>query len=1594
MKVAPNSEQQSAANPVSGLSSIPWRRHATTLLALGLSLFTTQLAGQAQLPDALRYSRGYLVTGNFVVGGVDFPPGGGSGQILIGSATGNAVPADSDVVAAYLYWEDLTPQTQKVAPAYFRGQLVASAKASRLVSPPGGASCFGAVGSNVRNLTMLRADVLALLPKQYDTNNQWTGRYLANGAHNVSMGTPGGGNTLATVAGASLVIVYRNLSEPLRKIAFYDGVFAMEGGAMMSQTLRGFYGAAPDASARLTHIVGNGGNNQTETVRFNGVAVSASNPFPNPSNSADRGWANPTFNVGSLLSRNAASSTYGQIATTTVAHGNTSPNECLSWAGVIFSTAVADGDRDGLPDALESAQDGLKDPPTPRYPDGVPLPNLYAMGARAGTKDLFVEINAMTAGQGTKYGSESAPFRTNITDVTDDAGHDHMPNPAVLKMVGDAYKGGGIAVHFDVGDPAAYLNSFGNPDTNPTPSHPCDVDDCKGAGEYLIAAEHARGGERISERNCPTCQFKDFPGTLGWPYGFQVYGDAPVSEDGEELQTPAQLTGSPRERFQSFIRNWGDERRRRFDRNRDDYFRYAIFAHARGKAKSPLPCLDADGAPTMNGFEFNSATRTTACTGAYQPNPAFNVPTSASGVAQLPGNALLISLGLWDTEHFVGSTFVQASTLMHELGHTLNLWHGGKPAVFGNASAPTRVEPNCKSNYFSVMSYLFQVHGLFDAGGVPRIDYSHVAGETLRESGVSDGVQLLSGASQFTYRPAWFVPVGSTLFGERGATAARRYCNGAANPPPNAWARIQALTPDEPIQWDGEPGSGQYFTGPRDVNFDGVDDQVLDGYNDWTNLRLDQLGAGRRVQIVSNANGDLLDFASGDLLDFASGDLLDFASGDLLDFASGTHLLDMNSGAYIRYDAGDLLDFASGDLLDFASGDLLDFASGSLMTSGDGDLLDFASGDLLDFASGDLLDFASGDLIDFGSGDLLDFASGDLIDFGSGDLLDFASGDLIDFGSGTGQEEMTFDLAMAMERPRPHGVTVCVLGVDCADSVAVGADNYHRAKLSWRAPTFGEVQNYQVYRYYSPDNPSGFSAFATVPQNQFVYIGSTADGQTREFIDQEELPAGVRFAYYVRALLTDDTLSNNSDLALYQGDRYITAMNDTPVAASDSGAEAFEGDPGVVIDVLANDTDTDSLPAESNTRLTPGTTSPPATFAARAGLRVVITQDPGYGTAVVNTDGTVTYTPNLDYAGGSTDTFKYKVNNGTWNEIPLSADSDEVTVTVTVRSRHTATVVTISPASPTYGDSITFQANVIPHSNLGALASTSTVTFREGATVLAANVPLQDGAFIFSTSSLTAGPHTITAEFCGGSTHPHVLCGQYYGSSGSASFTIERASSSTVVSCPASVTYTGAPRTPCSAMTTGAGGLSQSTTVTYSNNTNVGTATANATYAGDANHTGSSGSATFAIDVYRFVNVQNMPAPAGKAFASISTIPLQWQWATATGEVLNTQSVVPRMMAYACSNLGQKLPGGYPVGEFSSLNPGLGNSFSYSETTNTWQFNWKLHYRAADRKYYGLPTGNYVIAVVDLAMSTFRYPATTNTCDGGLQIVGALVVVK
>ena len=96
----------------------------------------------------------------------------------------------------------------------------------------------------------------------------------------------------------------------------YDGLYTAYGPGVrsstaeadtMSQRIRGFYKSA-GTSARITHIVGTGGNNQTEKITVTssqktitlGPPPNSSDPFPQTSPNSDRSWANPTYDLAPL----------------------------------------------------------------------------------------------------------------------------------------------------------------------------------------------------------------------------------------------------------------------------------------------------------------------------------------------------------------------------------------------------------------------------------------------------------------------------------------------------------------------------------------------------------------------------------------------------------------------------------------------------------------------------------------------------------------------------------------------------------------------------------------------------------------------------------------------------------------------------------------------------------------------------------------------------------------------------------------------------------------------------------------------------------------------------------------------------------------------------------------------------------------------------------------------------------------------------------------------------------------------------------------------------------------------------------------------
>ena len=177
---------------------------------------------------------------------------------------------------------------------------------------------------------------------------------------------------------------------------------------------------------------------------------------------------------------------------------------------------------------------------------------------------------------------------------------------------------------------------------------------------------------------------------------------------------------------------------------------------------------------------------------------------SPSGCAEVPGNDFIVALGSFGSgihRSGVGTQQYLPGTLMHELGHTLGLRHGG-----GDNS-------NCKPNYLSVMSYPRQFRTVITDR---PLDYSRQHLPDLDEGALNEGLGIV-GSGQLEQAPG--APDAKTVHG-----------TGTAKKPPAAG----------PINWNADNSTGGNVA--LDINAigsvtgcDGVG-TVLAGYDDWANL--------------------------------------------------------------------------------------------------------------------------------------------------------------------------------------------------------------------------------------------------------------------------------------------------------------------------------------------------------------------------------------------------------------------------------------------------------------------------------------------------------------------------------------------------------------------------------------------------------------------------------------------------------------------------------------------------------------------------------------------------------------------------------------
>ncbi|HYR29408.1 MAG TPA: Ig-like domain-containing protein, partial [Thermoanaerobaculia bacterium] len=242
------------------------------------------------------------------------------------------------------------------------------------------------------------------------------------------------------------------------------------------------------------------------------------------------------------------------------------------------------------------------------------------------------------------------------------------------------------------------------------------------------------------------------------------------------------------------------------------------------------PCTGHFGTPTERGSP-NCANILRAKKYAYRYAISAHslAGTRASGVAELGGNDFAVTLRTGPTQSHeataqafssaYGTPFadewsdMMAGTIMHELGHTLSLDHGG-----GLGIPVTEREIGCKPNYISVMSYSRQFNngGIFPGTPSPVrlgrvLDYSRSALPVLQELNA-------------LYEPLGIgAPPGDLIaFGRNGI--------------------LQIAVSEDPIDWNGVNGieatpvgvdvnyiHSIYMCGP---NYG----QALEGHDDWANL--------------------------------------------------------------------------------------------------------------------------------------------------------------------------------------------------------------------------------------------------------------------------------------------------------------------------------------------------------------------------------------------------------------------------------------------------------------------------------------------------------------------------------------------------------------------------------------------------------------------------------------------------------------------------------------------------------------------------------------------------------------------------------------
>jgi len=268
--------------------------------------------------------------GGYVVGGAAMR-NLGYGTIVI-----SGIPTGSSVVGAYLMWDTVDNAAEPdLSDGYVDGTEVLGSAVSSGPTP-----CW----PPTKNYSYF-ADVTSLV----SGNGSYSLSGFASGATNGE--DPWGvGSPAPEMEGASLVVVYKNISSPQTVVQLYGGA-SETSGALLTQQLYGF-DAGTSPSASTTYIVADGQSAPDAGATFDGNALAGSefqgsDPQAVSNYSMGNLWDTKMYNVSSYVSS-------GDTTESTTIQGG---DDCLVWVGQVFS--VTGEATTTIPESSEGLGSGL-----------------------------------------------------------------------------------------------------------------------------------------------------------------------------------------------------------------------------------------------------------------------------------------------------------------------------------------------------------------------------------------------------------------------------------------------------------------------------------------------------------------------------------------------------------------------------------------------------------------------------------------------------------------------------------------------------------------------------------------------------------------------------------------------------------------------------------------------------------------------------------------------------------------------------------------------------------------------------------------------------------------------------------------------------------------------------------------------------------------------------------------------------------------------------------------------------------------------------------------------------------------------------------